>query len=280
MKFYKFDANGNDFILADIRENDPRFSKEEIAYLCHRRYGIGADGFMTLGCAEGYDFEMRYYNSDGALGSMCGNGGRCIIAFARYLDIEPSGNDGMYHFLAYDGPHDGEILDWSYLSDDIMAMLCMKDVEAIERVEEGWFLDTGSPHFVLPVNNVKQYDVYGEGKKWRERTDLFPQGTNVDFIELQPDGTLFVRTYERGVEDETYSCGTGVTAAALVYATQLQTMDCEEQEVELDTKGGDFFVSFCATPQGCKEIRLVGGVNFNFEAEIDYKSKHKLRNIN
>ncbi len=274
MKFHKYDANGNDFILLDIREHDPRLSQEEVAYLCHRRYGIGADGLMTLGNADGYDFEMRYYNSDGALGSMCGNGGRCITAFAYRLGVVASQGDG-YRFLGYDGPHDGRLLSWDETTARGMVALGMRDIDAIAPVADGWYLDTGSPHFVLPVQGLKGYDVVAEGRKWRHRADLFPQGTNVDFIEPQPDGTLFVRTYERGVEDETYSCGTGVTASALVYAKQLQLSPETPQGVKVHTLGGNFEVQLVCTPHGFRSVCLTGAVSLNFEGEIDYKNKCK-----
>lgn len=261
MHFYKFDGAGNDFVLVDIRDNDPQLSTQQIAQICHRRFGVGADGLMTLGLKEGYDFEMRYYNSDGRLGSMCGNGGRCITAFAHYLGIKPSGE--CYRFIGYDGPHDGQMLAWNTDARIGIVQLGMHDIQAsdIQRLREdgldGYFLDTGSPHYVQRVEGLMEYDVVGEGRRIRNMSQYFPQGTNVDFIEDLPDGTLFVRTYERGVEDETWACGTGVTACSIVSGNQ-----------RLKTKGGDFKVTFSPTGKAYTDVKLIGPVALNFEGDI------------
>lgn len=271
MTFYKFDGAGNDFILLDIREHDPQLTTEQIARLCHRRFGIGADGLMTLGSREGYDFEMRYYNSDGRLGSMCGNGGRCITAFAKMRGVVPrssqEGTDHVahftYHFVGYDGDHSSTIISWN--GSRGIVRLKMRDIEDIRPCLDGWFLDTGSPHYVQVVEGLGGYDVFGKGRALRNRTDVFPEGTNVDFIEPQPDGTLYVRTYERGVEDETYSCGTGVTASALVYGTQII---CGTDQVKLYAPGGSFTVDFEAHGNGATDVFLIGSVSFNFKGEV------------
>ena len=261
MDFYKFDGAGNDFVLIDIRDNDPQLTTEQIAHLCHRRFGIGADGLMTLGRCEGYDFEMRYYNSDGRLGSMCGNGGRCITAFAHLLGITPQ--EGVFHFVGFDGPHDARLLVWDTDRRLGLVSLGMKDVANADilRIKDeeadGYFLNTGSPHFVQRVQNLEHYDVVGEGRRIRHIARLFPEGTNVDFIEDLPDGRLMVRTYERGVEDETWACGTGVTACAIVSGNQ-----------KLQTKGGDFKVTFRPTGDAFKEVTLIGPVALNFTGSI------------
>lgn len=266
--FYKFDGAGNDFILLDTRKGDPCLSTEQIARLCHRRFGIGADGLMTLGEREGYDFEMRYYNSDGREGSMCGNGGRCITAFARMLGIEPADN-AQYRFVGYDGEHLGRLLAWD--GHKGMVTLKMRNVEGIRPCLKGWFLDTGSPHYVEVAHGLDQCDVLGRGRALRNDADTFPQGTNVDFIEPLPGGTLRVRTYERGVEDETYSCGTGVTAAALVYATKLHGGSAENApcKVCLSALGGSFEVSFRQMGERFEEIFLTGPVSCNFAGEFE-----------
>ena len=264
MKFHKFDGAGNDFILVDIRDNDPRLTEQQIARICHRRFGVGGDGLMTLGRKEGFDFEMRYYNSDGRLGSMCGNGGRCITAFAYLLGIEPT--DGVFRFVGYDGPHDAQMLLWDKQQQMGLVRLGMRDIETTEIrriVDEeqglnGYFLDTGSPHFVQRVSDLEHYDVFGQGRRMRHLLDYFPEGTNVDFIEDLPDGSLFVRTYERGVEDETWACGTGVTACAIVSGNQ-----------RLKAKGGDFKVTFNATGKAYTNVQLTGPVVLNFTGEID-----------
>ena len=252
MDFYKFDGAGNDFVVVDNRDGRYRLGTEEIAAICHRRFGVGADGLMTLDAPseEGYVFDMHYYNSDGRLGSMCGNGGRCIAAFAYLLGLGKN-----LHFKGYDGPHDAEVMMWDEEQRVGIVKLGMRSVATAEvrRCLDGWFLDTGSPHYVQRVNDLEHYDVVGEGRRLRNNSVEFPEGTNVDFIEDLPDGRLYVRTYERGVEDETWACGTGVTACALVSGNH-----------RLVTRGGDFRVTFNATGTAYEEVCLVGPVSLNF----------------
>ena len=252
MHFYKFDGAGNDFVVVDNRRECRQFGEEEVALICHRRFGIGADGFMTLEQAtDGYDFEMVYYNSDGRVGSMCGNGGRCIAAFSHIIGL-----GSKLRFIGYDGPHEAEIITWDSERRLGIVKLGMRNVEktSVRRVLDGWFLDTGSPHYVQRVTDLKHYDVVGEGCRIRNRADLFPRGTNVDFIEDLPDGRLAVRTYERGVEDETWACGTGVTACAIVTDNH-----------RLVARGGDFRVDFDADGSAYGNVYLTGPVSLNFE---------------
>ena len=262
--FYKYDGAGNDFVLVDIRHSDFSLDTMQIARLCHRRFGIGADGLMTLSeGAGGYDFEMHYYNSDGNLGSMCGNGGRCIVAFADRLGLgHRDGNTDYRHFrfVGYDGPHEADILMWDAVSGVGIVSLGMRDVACgdVKRCLDGWFLDTGSPHYVQRVTGLDNYDVVGEGRRIRNLADQFPQGTNVDFIEDLDDGRLAVRTYERGVEDETWACGTGVTACAIVSGNR-----------SIVTRGGDFKVTFTPTGTAYTDVRLIGPVSFNFEGMVE-----------
>lgn len=252
MHFYKFDGAGNDFVVVDNRKERRQFGEEEVAMICHRRFGVGADGFMTLEqAADGYDFEMVYYNSDGRVGSMCGNGGRCISAFAHILGL-----GSKLRFLAYDGPHESEIITWDSERRLGIVKLGMRNVEktSVRRVLDGWFLDTGSPHYVQRVTGLEHYDVVGEGRRLRNMADVFPQGTNVDFIEDLPDGRLAVRTYERGVEDETWACGTGVTACSIVTGNH-----------RLVARGGDFRVDFDVDGTTYDNVYLTGPVSLNFE---------------
>lgn len=260
MEFYKFDGAGNDFVVVDNRDGSIRLTEEEIARICHRRFGVGADGLMTLERPESseFDFEMKYYNSDGRLGSMCGNGGRCIAAFAHVL-----GFGKRLHFMGFDGPHDAEVLVWDGQVGIVRLGMRGVAVGEIRRVLDGWFLDTGSPHYVQRVEDLEHYDVVGEGRRLRQRTDVFPEGANIDFIEDCQDGRLFVRTYERGVEDETWACGTGVTASALVSGNH-----------RLLTRGGDFRVDFDATGTAYDNVWLTGPVSLNFTGRWPLTTKH------
>ena len=252
IEFYKFDGAGNDFVVVDNREGDIHLCEDQIARLCHRRFGVGADGLMTLErtSVEGFAFEMKYYNSDGRLGSMCGNGGRCISMFAYLLGLGKE-----LRFIGFDGPHDAHIVKWDEEERRGVVNLGMRDIprESMRPMEGGCFLDTGSPHFVLEVSDLEHYDVVGEGRRWRYSTDLFPEGANIDFVEPLPDGRLAVRTYERGVEDETWACGTGVTASALVTGNH-----------SLVARGGEFTVDFKQQGNTFTDVRLIGPVSLNY----------------
>ncbi len=216
MKLYKYQGAGNDFLIADNRDGSIQLNMNQTALLCDRRYGIGADGLMLLERSDVYDFRMVYYNSDGSGGMMCGNGGRCIVAFAADM--------GMNHFdfEAADGFHAAEILDDDGAVKTVR--LKMKDVREIVRYEsldgldvpsEGFFLDTGTRHYVRMVEDVDGYDVVNEGRTIRYGAkELMPVGANVNFVEPS-DGVLKVRTYEKGVEDETFACGTGIVASCV-----------------------------------------------------------------
>lgn len=258
LPFYKFDGAGNDFVLIDARRQDPGLSVEDIARICHRRFGVGADGLMTLHSAfDGYDFEMRYYNSDGRPASMCGNGGRCIAVFAHLLGVKDGAAE--LRFLASDGPHDARILSWDGKARRGEVCLGMKDVAKAEirQVLDGTLLNTGVPHYVQQVRDLADYDVVGEGRRIRHLPELGNEGANVNFVEALPDGTIRVRTYERGVEDETWSCGTGVTACAIVAGRQ-----------QVCTAGGNFRVAFTPTATAYTHVRLTGPVSLNFQGCI------------
>ncbi len=256
MDFYKYQGTGNDFIIIDNR--DGKFSRgdhSKVAQLCNRRFGIGADGLMLLQSKEGYDFEMVYYNSDGNESSMCGNGGRCIVEFARSLGLVKS----AAKFIAIDGPHEATCKSG-------FVNLRMKDVKDIEMNADFCFLNTGSPHYVAFVNNVEKFNVFDEGKKIRNNTRFKSEGTNVNFIEKQYND-LFVRTYERGVEGETFSCGTGVTAAALVAA--VRNVATAEDHCNIKTLGGNLVVRFRKLPQNqFTDVWLEGPATFVFKGEI------------
>lgn len=230
MDFYKFHGTGNDFILVDDRDRHFNRNTEQIAALCHRRFGIGADGLMLLQLVDGYDFRMVYYNSDGNESSMCGNGGRCITAFAKLLGIVSV----RACFLAVDGPHTAVIN-----ADDTIS-LNMQDVTEINRLEGATVLNTGSPHYVCTVADVHVAEVFKVGRQIRHRSEYAPRGINVNFVQADGTNSLFVRTYERGVEDETLSCGTGVTAAAIASSGTATGIFA----IDINTPGGRLKVTF------------------------------------
>ncbi len=259
LTFYKYQGAGNDFIMIDNRSGHFHPEEKTIASLCSRRTGIGADGLIILQDHAGYDFSMHYFNADGREATMCGNGGRCVIAFAHALGacgVRP-------RFLAIDGEHTGEIR-----GDTIR--LNMNDVHGIRRIENGYFLDTGSPHYVLFREDVEQTDVFHEGRAWRYNNLFAPEGTNVNFVQVIDDQTIFNRTYERGVEDETLSCGTGSIAAALVHAHIRQNVS---SPVTVRTRGGILKVGFRKGEAPLfSEIILEGPATFVFRGNIEIPS--------
>ena len=252
---YKYQGTGNDFVLLDNRDNSILLSTEQIKWLCDRRFGVGADGLMLLELAPNVDFKMVYYNSDGNESSMCGNGGRCITAFAKQIGVIK--NEAK--FLAIDGLHEAKISeDWVSLK--------MNDVRKIEVGDDYFYLNTGSPHYVKFVSDVENLDVYAEGKKIRYNTQFEAEGTNVNFIEKK-ENELFVRTYERGVENETLSCGTGVTAAALVAA--IGGVSTTKNNCVIKTLGGNLNVKFEKVLENTfYNIWLEGPAAFVFKTEI------------
>ncbi|SMC76294.1 diaminopimelate epimerase [Cellulophaga tyrosinoxydans] len=255
LTFYKFQGTGNDFVMIDNREKtfDEKDTKL-VAFLCDRRFGIGADGLILLENEEGVDFKMVYYNSDGNESSMCGNGGRCLVAFASYLNII---NDKAT-FNAVDGLHHATI------SGDIVS-LQMKDVSEIKVKPNASFLDTGSPHHVQLVNNLKDFEVKTEGQKLRYGV-YGQKGSNINFVEPFDDETFSVRTYERGVEDETLSCGTGVTAVAIAMhaAGRVKT-----NTVKIKAVGGNLEINFEKSGDVYKNVFLTGPAKFVFKGEIN-----------
>lgn len=256
--FYKYQGTGNDFVLIDNRTNEIQLTKEQVAFLCDRRFGIGADGLMMLELEPGADFKMVYFNSDGNESSMCGNGGRCISAFAKKMGLI---NDRA-KFIAIDGLHEAVIHE-GFVS------LKMNDVKSIEKTDDFFFLNTGSPHYVKFVDDIKHYNVFEEGKKIRNNERFVAEGTNVNFIEKLEDA-VFVRTYERGVENETLSCGTGVTASALVAA--INGAATGKNYCKIATLGGDLRVKFDKVLESnFYNIWLEGPAEFVFEGDIELK---------
>ena len=255
MHFYKYQGTGNDFIIFDDRNNFFNLNQKQIAKLCQRRFGIGADGLMLLQNAIGYDFKMVYYNSDGTLGTMCGNGGRCLVRFAADLGLVQD----KTNFIAVDGPHTAKITDDSI-------SLQMQNVSQIDRLNTDFFTNTGSPHVVRFCDHVEHEDVKNTGAQIRYSEEFKSMGgTNVNFCQQTQENELFVRTYERGVEDETYSCGTGVTAAALVASAKKGL----QSPIHVKTLGGHLTISFDGNESiGFTNITLQGPAVKVFEIDL------------
>lgn len=258
LKFYKYEGAGNDFILTDNRDNRLDHSQADwIERLCNRRFGIGADGIMLVQESQDFDFEMIYYNADGQPSSMCGNGGRCIVAFARFLKIIKTETT----FLAVDSPHYARISEnGSWVS------LQMIDVDTITRDAEAYVLNTGSPHYVTCSTDLKNKNVHQDGKKIRHNDIYKKEGINVNFVEDFGDH-YYVRTYERGVEDETFACGTGATAVALAMATKKGLTG--QINTSIHVLGGELNVRFNYDGVKFSNIFLEGPATFVFEGEIE-----------
>lgn len=255
--FYKYQGTGNDFVFIDNRQEF--FNKNNsklIAHLCDRRFGIGADGLILLENDKDVDFKMVYFNADGNQSTMCGNGGRCIVAFAEMLNIIKEKTT----FNAIDGLHQATIKN-SFVK------LKMQDVNEVEIYKNHTFLNTGSPHHVTLVDNVKVIDVNTEGSKIRYGTLYNKAGANVNFVDQLNTDTFTVRTYERGVENETLSCGTGVTAVALAMHTIGKT---NKEEITLNVEGGTLKVSFNKAENGYTNIWLQGPATLVFKGEIEW----------
>lgn len=256
MTFYKYHGAGNDFLVADGRSSRIDLSSAGIAALCDRHTGFGADGVMILSESEGHDFRMDYYNSDGSGGMMCGNGGRCIVAFAADLGFR------SFDFEAPDGPHSAELLSGEarpFSHEARIVRLKMKDVSSAAAYENrpdrepDLFFDTGTRHAVRFVDNVNDIDVVGEGRVLRYSPDFAPVGANVNFVQVNADGSITVRTYEKGVEDETLACGTGIVASAM--ATWIAHKRHEQGKIvsiPVHARISDLSVSFRPSDVACE----------------------------
>lgn len=253
--FYKYQGTGNDFVMIDNRLLQfDKTDAQHIAFLCDRRFGIGADGLILLENHTEYDFKMVYYNADGHESSMCGNGGRCIVAFAKQLEIISN----KATFEAIDGLHHAII-------ENDTVKLQMQNVSTIENHKSHLFLDTGSPHHVTLVEDLKSLDVKTEGSKIRYSNLYGKAGSNINFVKKISPDTFAVRTYERGVEDETLSCGTGVTAVALAMHYIGET---EKNLINLEVEGGKLQVGFDITDSNYENIWLIGPANMVFKGVV------------
>ncbi len=253
--FNKYQGTGNDFIIIDNR--DSKFNPGDsrlINKLCDRKFGIGADGLILIKETPEFDFEMVYFNSDGFEGSMCGNGGRCAADFAIKSGIAAKN----LKFKAIDGIHEA-------VAEEGLIRLKMNNVDKIRLVKSNYFINTGSPHYVKFTGELENFDVYNEGKRIRQSAEFLPGGTNVNFVEPEING-IYVRTYERGVENETLSCGTGVTAAAIASVLSGHFVS---GPVNVRTKGGNLRVEFDAAGEKITNIWLRGPATFVFEGKIN-----------
>tara|TARA_B100001564_G_C20625707_1_gene664564 strand:+ start:783 stop:1547 length:765 start_codon:yes stop_codon:yes gene_type:complete len=247
--FYKYEGTGNDFIIIDDRSQLFDISNNDlISSMCDRKFGIGADGLILLRNHETFDFEMLYFNSDGYMSSMCGNGGRCIVHFANYLNII----DDTTKFIAVDGVHEARI-------DVKNVLLKMQNVKNIIEENNSYILDTGSPHYVKFVNDISNFNVLKQGKIIRQK---FTDGINVNFVEI--GNYILVRTYERGVENETLSCGTGVVASALAIHFSKKS---KNNSIDIKSNGGDLNVTFEYDSKNYSNIWLKGTAKMIFSGK-------------
>jgi diaminopimelate epimerase len=253
--FNKYQGTGNDFIIIDNRKSifNP-LNTTLVKKLCDRRFGIGADGLILISKKEGFDYEMKYFNADGNESSMCGNGGRCAADFTLLAGIACNNQK----FLTSDGIHEA-------LIGNGIVRLKMNDVAGVKMVDGNYFINTGSPHYVVFTRNVREMDVFNEGKKLRWAESFSPGGTNVNFVELTHDG-IFVRTFERGVEDETLSCGTGVTASAIAAILAGHFVN---NKINVNTLGGKLTVELIVNKDKITDIWLCGPATFVFEGQIE-----------
>lgn len=271
---YKYQGAGNDFVILDNRNGEYDLTPEQVNRLCDRRFGIGADGMMLLGKSDKYDFSMRYFNADGYEGTMCGNGGRCLVAFAAHRGIT------KFDFNAIDGFHTAQVLDFT--PHRCIVRLKMIDLDSYQKYSDtAYFLNTGSPHYVEFVENTATYPVDEKGKYWRYCKD-FEGGTNVNFVQIN-DNSINVRTYERGVEAETFACGTGVTASSIstyLYSpdkgfatkqTSAENPDVEAVKYDIHALGDDLAVDFKYNKNSktFTDIFLTGPATFVFECDIE-----------
>lgn len=255
LQFFKYQGAGNDFVMIDNRLSGLNLSTKQIEQLCDRHFGVGADGLILLEKDPQTDFRMVYYNSDGRESTMCGNGGRCIAQFAFDLEAAPA----QMTFLAVDGVHQAIVQQEE-------VQLQMIDVHQITLETNYTFLNTGSPHHVVFVNDVKGIDVFNEGKQIRYGAPYFDEGTNVNFVEVMGENHLSIRTYERGVEDETLACGTGITAAAIAaYSRGLVYNNL----IKVDALGGKLSVSFDEKNNTFEQVWLNGPARQVFEGVIE-----------
>jgi len=289
-KFYKYHGCGNDFIIIDnqSKSSDIQYkasdiqhkasdiqhkasdsngldwlSEQKIKDLCTWHTGIGADGLIVLMPSTHHSFRMDYYNADGRMGSLCGNGSRCAVQCAFDLGMRPD-ETGLFRFEAHDGIHTASI-EGGRISVSLL------NFSAPEPTLHGWFVNNGSPHFLIHSSHIEGIDVASDGALWRHHPHFNPGGTNVNFVEVTQQDQLNIRTFERGVERETRACGTGVTAAAAWYASvyNKQNSYAAPQRIMVETLGGELQVELTVDGSTIKEVQLIGPASFVFEGHIN-----------
>lgn len=261
LTFYKYEGAGNDFVLLDDRKMQfPEKRADLVKFICDRRFGIGADGLMLLRPKNGYDYKMVYYNSDGIESTMCGNGGRCLAAFAHKLGII----DLKAVFTAADGVHEAELISENYVR------LKMIDVTNVETGKDYYYLNTGVPHYVKFLSSIEKLDVFNEGRKIRYSERFAAEGTNVDFVQEYAD-RIAVRTYERGVENETLACGTGIVASVICTGIR-KGINHSTFSSKVDALGGQLKVTFFRDDSLITNVWLEGPATFVFEGTIKLAS--------
>lgn len=274
IKFYKYQATGNDFIIIDAREGNLVLEKKDIQFLCDRHFGIGSDGLIIFGNSDKADFSMQFFNPDGSGGMMCGNGGRSIVKFASDKGVISD----SCSFIAPDGLH------FATINEDIVS-LKMVNPTLLQRFEDGYYINTGTSHFVVFEEDLNKINIIEKGRSIRydERFSHY-NGCNVNFVEEISLNNIRVRTYERGVEDETLACGTGICAAALTYSIE-KGLKNGKHTINISAKGGDLQVEFeKKSDNSLSEVYLIGTANSVFEGEIEISKKKfdksKKKNVN
>lgn len=274
IKFYKYQATGNDFIIIDAREENLVLEKKDIQFLCDRHFGIGSDGLIIFGNSDKADFSMQFFNPDGSGGMMCGNGGRSIVKFASDKGVISD----SCSFIAPDGLH------FATINNDIIS-LKMVNPTLLQRFEDGYYINTGTSHFVVFEEDLNKINIIEKGRSIRydERFSHY-NGCNVNFVEEISLNNIRIRTYERGVEDETLACGTGICAAALTYSIE-KGLKNGKHTINISAKGGDLQVEFeKKSDNSLSEVYLIGTANSVFEGEIEISKKKfdksKKKNVN
>ena len=274
IKFYKYQATGNDFIIIDAREENLVLKEKDIQFLCNRHFGIGSDGLIIFGNSDKADFSMQFFNPDGSGGMMCGNGGRSIVKFASDKGVISD----SCSFIAPDGLH------FATINEDIVS-LKMVNPTLLQRFEDGFYINTGTSHFVVFEEDLNKINIIEKGRSIRYDERFSPyNGCNVNFVQEITANNLEIQTYERGVEDLTLACGTGICAAALTYSIE-KGLENGKHTINISAKGGDLQVEFeKKSDNSLSEVYLIGTANSVFEGEIEISKKKfdksKKKNVN